>query len=69
MVKELRTKKGNYLCDVGLALDIHLEVGAEHDEGVHQAGLEYLVVQPKQRIIGSPGQINRPITRQYFKTT
>ena len=47
-----------YLCDVRFALDVHLQVGAEHHQGVDQTRLKYGVVQTKQHVVGSPRRLN-----------
>jgi len=44
------------LGNIWLALEIHLEVAAEHHDSVYQAGLEDRVVQGKEQIVGLPVQ-------------
>jgi hypothetical protein len=46
-----------YLCNIWLAHEVHLQVAAEHHDGVHQAGLEDGVVQREQQIVGLPTKI------------
>ncbi len=45
------------LGNIWLAHEVHLQVAAEHNHGVHQARLEDGVVQREQQIVGLPTKI------------
>ena len=50
----VQVEEVHVLGDVGLALQVHLEVGAEHHQGVHEAGLEDGVVEGEQPVEAPP---------------